>query len=158
MLYHFLLLLSVVRIGGLVRTFQILGTPFIRKAAGDVAHTSANLYGIGSDDFACFGAAVAQHYFIAVVLACVEAERAQIDPGTSTHLLIHFELGTTALVVDGIESLVCTVGQCLIGYIDGILTALRNIGYPFSGTFLSFLDGFGHAIGTFLERIGEVGV
>ena len=87
--------------------------------------------------------------------ARIEAEGTQIYPSSSSHLLVHLELGTTSFVIDGVKGFISTVWQRLIGDVNGVLTAFGNVRYPFGSAFLSFLDGFGHAEGSFIEWIGE---
>ena len=70
--------------------------------------------------------------------------------------MVDTEFGLSATVVNGVAGVLRAVGQGAVGYVDGILAAFRDFGYPFGCTFFSFTDGFGLSVGTFLKGIFKV--
>ena len=94
---------------------------------------------------------------IELAISCIEVECAQINPGATTHLLVHTELGALTTMPYGIEGVVDAVGQRLVAHIDGITTCLAEVGLVGSQTVARLAaGGFHHAGCSCLEWILEV--
>ena len=110
-------------------TLQITGHTTDRASTLDIAHTSTETYGIGTDG-AFRGALVAQGYKAIVILSLVELESSQIDPCAATHALVYKKLSGTSLVKNGVVSVGHGIRQRLIRHIHGISPRLGYVGYP----------------------------
>ena len=77
--------------------------------AFDVAHAASKAYGIGRHH-AVMVAQVADGDAVEGIIALVEVERAEVYPRRTAHLLVDVELGTLALMPNGIQGVVNTGG------------------------------------------------
>ncbi len=119
-------------------------------AALDLAHPAAEADGIGTDDPA--GGALVRQENISCV-AFIEGESPEIDPGGTSHPLVHVKYALPAHMVDGIDGVGRAVGERAVGNIDGIFSAYRNVGAPGDGSLPFAGRGLADAGGSGLEGV-----
>jgi hypothetical protein len=158
------LLVGLVVAHGALRGEVLLGSggviPYVgaSRAAGDVAHSAADLHGVGRHDGACgaVGEVGERHHRLLVAVSALERERAQVDPCASAHLLVDLELLGAARIVYRIAGVGRGVGQCLVADVDGIFAVLGYVGIPCGHRRSASLLGRRLAVGAVLERILRV--
>ena len=125
-------------------------------AARDGAVAAAHADGVGGDD-GIFILAEVGHLDDGLVHALGELESPQIDPHAASHRLIDAELARSAQAVDGIGHVAGTVGQRLVGDIDGILAGVGQLSVPRGGgQFLLVFLGLDHAVSALGEGVLKV--
>ena len=113
---------------GLVVNGRVDGRVLVAHAAGNIAVSASDFHRVGRDDAPLLAGEVAQ--LDAGFLARVEIEVSQVNPGASTHGLVDAELRFAAPVIHGVEGVVGTSLDRVVGHVDGIPAALGNRSLP----------------------------
>ena len=97
---------------------------------GDIAHASAETYGISADD-SLFTALVTQYDHAVVVVSFVKLEGAQVDPGAASHLLVDGKLCDSTFMEYQVFGISDAFRLCAVRHIDCIASCFRDVRNPF---------------------------
>ena len=121
---------------------------------GDITHTATKLHRVGRYHTAMpVRRTITQcHTSRRLIDSLSEAECAEIDPRTATHLLIDRKLGRSTQMVHRIERIISAIALALIRHIDCIFALLGDCRSPYDTTLVGTLF---HTLRTTIRTLGK---
>lgn len=134
------------------RTFKAARHTACRSATLYVAHTAAETHSICRYN-AFLRRRVGNDYTVGGAVACIEVERAEINPRSAAHLLVYAEQSALTLVHDDVLRIAYALGYSLIAHVYGVATRLLYGWLIRRPRLVAFLRCAHHACCALLERI-----
>ena len=138
-------------------TFKAARHAACRSATLYVAHTAAETHSICRYN-AFLRRRVGNDYTVGGAVACIEVERAEINPRSAAHLLVYAEQSALAFVYDDVLRIAYALGYSLIAHVYGVATRLLYGWLIRRPRLVAFLRCSHHACCALLERILAVAI